>query len=287
MKTTFCLYNSMTEIIDGRQLAATLQAALADQIAGLPPPKLVAILVGDDPASAVYVRRKSTVARQIGIEAETIHLSESVTQQAMLDQIIALNQDNTVHGILVQLPLPRHIATGPVVETLDPVKDVDGFHPLNTGRLAAGRPFHTPCTPDGVLRLLAASNRPLVGARALVIGCSQVVGQPTAIMLTRAGATVTIAHRETRDLIAECQRAEILVAAAGCPRLVRGDHIRPDATVIDVGITRVNGKLVGDVAFEECLGIARAITPVPGGVGPMTIACLMANTVRAQKLGRS
>ena len=144
-----------------------------------------------------------------------------------------------------------------------------------------GRPYHTPCTPDGVLRLLAASKRPLAGARALVIGCSQIVGQPTALLLTRAGATVTVAHRQTRDLIVECQRAEILIAAAGCPHLVRGAHIRREATVIDVGITRVNGKLVGDVAFEECLGIADAITPVPGGVGPMTIAALMKNTYRA------
>ncbi len=270
-------------IIDGRALAAALRSRLARQIGALPfRPGLAVVLVGDDPASAVYVRSKDRAAHEAGILARTIRLPADVAEPALLAEIARLNADTEVDGILVQLPLPAQIAAQAVIEAVDPGKDVDGFHPLNAGRLASGCRALVPCTPSGVMKLLAEAGVPLEGARALVLGRSTIVGRPVAMLLLAAHATVTIAHSRTRNLVAECRRADIVVAAAGRPELVRGDWIAPGAAVIDVGINRGrDGRLVGDVAFAEAVQVAGAITPVPGGVGPMTIACLLENTVSA------
>lgn len=270
-------------IIDGKAVAAALRARLAERIADLGyRPGLAVVLVGDDPASAVYVRSKDRAAHEAGIEVRTIRLPADTAEATLLEAIARLNADPAVDGILVQLPLPPQIRTQAVVEAVDPAKDVDGFHPLNIGRLAAGAPFLVPCTPLGVMRLLEAEGMTLTGMRALVIGRSAIVGRPLVALLLAASATVTVAHSQTRDLPAECRRAELLVAAAGRPEMVRGDWVGQGATVIDVGVNRTpDGRLVGDVAFAECTEVAGAITPVPGGVGPMTIACLLENTVTA------
>ena len=270
-------------ILDGKALGARLRAGLAERIARLSfKPGLRVVRVGDDPASGVYVRNKDRAAAEAGFDSATIHLPESTTEAALLAEIARLNADPAVDGILVQLPLPAHIRAEAAIAAVDPAKDVDGFHPLNAGRLAAGEPGLVPCTPRGVMHLLAESGVALRGARALVLGRSQIVGRPMAQLLLGADCTVTIAHSRTRDLPAECRRAEILVAAAGRAEMVRGDWIAPGAVVIDVGINRLpNGKLVGDVAYAEAVGHAGAITPVPGGVGPMTIACLLENTLEA------
>jgi methylenetetrahydrofolate dehydrogenase (NADP+)/methenyltetrahydrofolate cyclohydrolase len=270
-------------IIDGKAIAATMRASLAERVAGLGfTPGLTVVLVGNDPASAVYVRNKDRAAARAGITARTIILPAETTERLLLAQVEALNRDPAVDGILVQLPLPPHIRVSTVMAAIDPAKDVDGFHPINVGRLADGAPFLTPCTPTGVIRLLAAAGATLAGARALVLGRSSIVGRPVAALLLAANATVTVAHSQTKNLAAECRRAEILVVAVGRPEMVRGDWVASGAMVIDVGINRLaDGSLVGDVAFAECLGHAGAITPVPGGVGPMTIACLLENTVAA------
>ena len=270
-------------ILDGKALGARLRAGLATRIATLPfKPGLRVVRVGEDPASGVYVRNKDRAAAEAGFDSATIHLPESTTEADLLAEIARLNADPTVDGILVQLPLPAHIRAEAAIAAVDPRKDVDGFHPLNAGRLAAGEPGLVPCTPRGVMHLLAEAGVTLRGARALVLGRSQIVGRPMAQLLLGADCTVTIAHSRTRDLPAECRRAEILVAAAGRAELVRGDWIAPGAVVIDVGINRLaDGKLVGDVAYAEAVGHAGAITPVPGGVGPMTIACLLENTLEA------
>ncbi len=271
------------QIIDGRFVAAKLRARLTDQVASLPyRPGLSVVLVGDHAPSAVYVRNKNRGAAEVGLSTQTVRLPASASQAELLAVIARLNADPDVDGILVQLPLPGQIATRDVIEAVDPAKDVDGFHPLNVGRLSDGVPSLVPCTPLGVMRLLEDANARIAGARALVLGRSAIVGKPMAALLLGANATVTIAHSRTRDLAGECRRADILVAAVGSARMVRGDWIRPGATVIDVGINRgADGKLAGDVAFDEALGVAGAITPVPGGVGPMTIACLLENTVTA------
>ena len=270
-------------ILDGKALGAKLRAGLAARIAGLPfKPGLRVVRVGEDPASGVYVRNKDRAAAEAGFDSATIHLPETTTEADLLAEIARLNADPAVDGILVQLPLPGHIRAEAAIAAVDPRKDVDGFHPLNAGRLAAGEPGLVPCTPRGVMHLLAEAGVALRGARALVLGRSQIVGRPMAQLLLGADCTVTIAHSRTRDLPAECLRAEILVAAAGRAEMVRGDWIAPGAVVIDVGINRLpNGKLVGDVAYAEAVGHAGAITPVPGGVGPMTIACLLENTLEA------
>ena len=270
-------------ILDGKALGAKLRAGLAARIAGLPfKPGLRVVRVGEDPASGVYVRNKDRAAAEAGFDSATIHLPETTTEADLLKEIARLNADPAVDGILVQLPLPAHIRAETAIAAVDPRKDVDGFHPLNAGRLAAGEPGLVPCTPRGVMHLLAEAGVALRGARALVLGRSQIVGRPMAQLLLGADCTVTIAHSRTRDLPAECRRAEILVAAAGRAEMVRGDWIAPGAVVIDVGINRLpDGKLVGDVAYAEALGHAGAITPVPGGVGPMTIACLLENTLEA------
>jgi methylenetetrahydrofolate dehydrogenase (NADP+) / methenyltetrahydrofolate cyclohydrolase len=276
-------------IIDGKALAASLRARLAERVAALPfRPGLAVVLVGDDPASAIYVRAKDRAANAAGIATQTIRLPVDTSEAALLTVIARLNADPAIDGILVQLPLPAHISTPAAIEAVDPDKDVDGFHPLNAGRLASGRPGLVPCTPLGVMKLLAETGIPLAGTRALVLGRSSIVGRPLVALLLAANATVTVAHSRTRNLPDECRRAEVLVAAIGKPEQVRGEWIAPGAAVIDVGINRLpSGRLVGDVAFAEARGIAAAITPVPGGVGPMTIACLLENTVTAALRRRS
>jgi len=276
-------------LIDGKTIAAQLRAEVAARVARLAfRPGLAVVLVGEDPASAIYVRSKNRAAEAAGLATETVRLPSSTSEAELLSLIARLNADNAVDGILVQLPLPPHISAGAVIETVDPAKDVDGFHPVNVGRLANGLPTLAPCTPLGVMRLLAASAITVAGARALVLGRSAIVGRPMAALLLAANATVTVAHSRTRGLAEECRRAEILVAAVGRPEMVRGDWIGPDATVIDVGVNRMpDGSLRGDVAFDEAARVAGAITPVPGGVGPMTIACLLDNTVTAAERRRS
>jgi len=270
-------------IIDGKMVAAELRAVVAGRVASLPfSPGLAVILVGDDPASAVYVRSKDRAAREAGIAARTIRLPADTSQATLLAEIVDLNADPDTDGILVQLPLPKHIDTDRVIQAVDPAKDVDGFHPLNVGALANGRPALVPCTPAGVMKLLHHAGVRLEGTRALVLGRSAIVGRPMAALLLAADATVTIAHSRTRDLPSECRRADVLVAATGRAEMVRGDWIGEGAAVIDVGINRTaDGRLVGDVNYAECVERAGAITPVPGGVGPMTIACLLENTVGA------
>ncbi len=270
-------------LIDGKAVAASVRAEVAVRVAGLGfQPGLAVVLVGEDPASAVYVRNKDRAAAAAGIAARTIRLPAATTEAALLAEVARLNADPAIDGILVQLPLPKHIVPDRVIAAIDPAKDVDGFHPLNVGLLASGRPALVPCTPLGVMKLLAVAGVALSGARALVLGRSAIVGRPMAALLLAADATVTVAHSRTRDLPAECRRAEVLIAAIGRAGFVRGDWIAPGATVIDVGINRgVDGRLCGDVAFAEAREIAGAITPVPGGVGPMTIACLLENTVAA------
>jgi len=270
-------------LIDGKAVAASLRATLAARVAALAfRPGLAVVLVGDDPASAVYVRNKDRAAASVGIAARTIRLPAETNQAALLAQVAALNADLAIDGILVQLPLPPPLDARAVIAAIDPAKDVDGLHPLNAGRLATGDAALVPCTPLGVMKLLDAAQVPLVGARALVLGRSNLVGRPAAALLLSRDATVTLAHSRTRDLAGECRRADVLVAAVGRPELVRRDWVKPGAVIIDVGINRAaDGSLVGDVAFAECWAVAGAITPVPGGVGPMTIACLLENTVTA------
>ena len=275
-------------IIDGRAIAAELRARVASRVAGLGyRPGLSVVLVGADPASSVYVRSKNRAATEAGLTTESIRLPADTTQAELLAIVARLNADPAVDGILVQLPLPPQISQQAVIEAIDPAKDVDGFHPINVGRLADGVPTLVPCTPLGIMKLLAAADVPLTGARALVVGRSAIVGKPMAALLLAANATVTIAHSRTRDLAAECRRADVLVAAVGKLEMVRGDWLGKGATVIDVGMNRrPGGKLAGDVAFDEAVRVAGAITPVPGGVGPMTIACLLENTVAAAERRR-
>jgi methylenetetrahydrofolate dehydrogenase (NADP+) / methenyltetrahydrofolate cyclohydrolase len=270
-------------LIDGKAIAATLRADITTKVtaAGFIP-CLAVILVGEDPASQVYVRTKDRAAREAGIETRTIRLQVDTGQTALLGTIRALNEDPAVDGILVQLPLPIGIDPQAVIEAVDPAKDVDGFHPTNVGHLADGRLALAPCTPLGVMKLLRATGVGIRGAIAVVLGRSAIVGRPMARLLLAGDATVTVAHSRTRDLPAECRRADILIAAVGRPEMVQGDWIKPGATVVDVGINRLpDGRLVGDVAFDSCIAVAGSITPVPGGVGPMTVACLLENTLTA------
>jgi methylenetetrahydrofolate dehydrogenase (NADP+)/methenyltetrahydrofolate cyclohydrolase len=270
-------------VIDGRAVAATVTARVKERVAALGyQPGLAVILVGDDAASTVYVKRKDAAALAAGIAARTARLPADTSQEELLSLVTELNRDDAVDGILIQLPLPKQINSDAVLAAIDPAKDVDGFHPVNAGALAIGRPRLVPCTPAGIVKLLEVSGVTLSGARAVVVGRSAIVGRPVAALLTSADATVTLAHSRTRDLPAECRRADVLVAAVGQPEMVREGWIRPGAVVIDVGINRLpDGRLVGDVAYAECAAVAGAITPVPGGVGPMTIACLLENTVTA------
>jgi methylenetetrahydrofolate dehydrogenase (NADP+)/methenyltetrahydrofolate cyclohydrolase len=270
-------------ILDGKAIAARLRARVAERAraAGITP-GLRFIRVGEDPASVVYVRNKDRAAAEAGFDSATILLPADASESALLAEIARLNADPAVDGILVQLPLPPQIRAEAVLDAIDPAKDVDGFHPVNAGLLATGRPRLVPCTPRGVMHLLAEAGVALPGARVKIIGRSTIVGRPLAQLLISADATVTVLHSRTRDLPAECRRAEVLVAAAGRAELVRGDWLSEGAVVIDVGINRLaDGRLVGDVAFAEAAARAAVITPVPGGVGPMTIACLLENTLDA------
>jgi methylenetetrahydrofolate dehydrogenase (NADP+)/methenyltetrahydrofolate cyclohydrolase len=274
-------------IIDGKAHGATLRAEIGREVERLKSlgvaPGLAVVLVGDNPASAVYVRSKGRACREAGIDSFEHRLSADIDANELLGLIDRLNVDPAVSGILVQLPLPDHLDADLVMQRIDPAKDVDGFHPLNVGALALGRPGLVPCTPLGCLILLRDTLGDLAGAEAVVIGRSSIVGRPMAQLLINASATVTVAHSRTRDLPDVVRRADIVVAAVGRPRMVQGDWIRGGATVIDVGINRVGDALVGDVDFAAAREVAGAITPVPGGVGPMTIACLMSNTVRAAR----
>ncbi|HEY8612011.1 MAG TPA: bifunctional methylenetetrahydrofolate dehydrogenase/methenyltetrahydrofolate cyclohydrolase FolD [Roseomonas sp.] len=271
------------QLLDGKAIGARLRAGLAGRVAGLGfRPGLRVVRVGDDPASVVYVRSKDRAAKEAGYDSETILLPEDVAESELLATVRRLNADPAVDGILVQLPLPRHINPQKVLEAVDPAKDVDGFHPVNAGRLAAGLPGLVPCTPKGVMHLLTEAGVKLSGARAVVLGRSAIVGRPMAALLLAADATVTMLHSRSRDIAEECRRAEVLVAAVGRAGMVRGDWIAPGAVVVDVGINRrPDGKLTGDVEFEAARERAGWITPVPGGVGPMTIACLLENTLEA------
>jgi len=281
----------MTELIDGKAFAAGLRERVAGEVARLHErhgitPGLAVVLVGEDPASQVYVRNKNRQATAAGLHSLQYELPAETTQAALLALIEQLNADSAVNGILVQLPLPAQIDAQSVIEALDPRKDVDGFHPVNVGRLWSGGQAMVPCTPLGCLMLLQAQLGDLTGKRALVIGRSNIVGKPMLALLLGQHCTVTVAHSRTRELAARSAEADILVAATGRAQMVKGDWIKPGATVIDVGINRITApdgtsRLVGDVDFEAAQGIAGAITPVPGGVGPMTIACLLHNTVEA------
>jgi methylenetetrahydrofolate dehydrogenase (NADP+)/methenyltetrahydrofolate cyclohydrolase len=282
----------LAKIIDGRAFAAGILAEVSAETAALVStglvPGLAVVLVGEDAASQVYVRNKGRATKEAGMASFEYRLPADTAEGALLALVAELNDDPAVHGILVQLPLPRHVDSARVLDAISPDKDVDGFHVINAGRLAAGLPGLVPCTPLGCLLMLKAELGDLTGARAVVLGRSNIVGKPMAALLLRESCTVTIAHSRTRDLPEECRRADILVAAVGQPELVRGDWIKPGATVIDVGINRVPGedgrtRLVGDVAFAEAVEVAGRITPVPGGVGPMTIACLLRNTLTAAK----
>jgi methylenetetrahydrofolate dehydrogenase (NADP+) / methenyltetrahydrofolate cyclohydrolase len=267
-------------IIDGKAHAARLRAQVADGVALLArPPGLAVILVGDHAASSVYVRSKARATAEAGMLSVVHCLPADTAQAALLDLIAMLNSDDAIDGILVQLPLPPQIDTDTVIATIHPDKDVDGFHPVSAGRLATGLPGFVPCTPLGCLILLKETLGDLSGLDAVVIGRSNIVGKPMVQLLIAESCTVTVAHSKTRELEQVVRRADIIVAAVGRPEMVKADWIKPGATVIDVGINRVDGKLVGDVAFDAVSRVAGAITPVPGGVGPMTIACLLKNTL--------
>jgi len=281
---------NLPHVLDGVAIASEIKAEVAREVADLSVrgirPGLAVILVGEVPASQIYVRSKVKTCGELGIYSEMLTPPESITTEEMLALVADLNARDDIDGILIQLPLPKHVDTKRLLEAVSPDKDVDGFHPVNAGRLASGLPALVPCTPLGCVMLAKTVHASLAGLEAVVIGRSNIVGKPVTQLLLAENATVTITHSKTRDLPAVCRRADLLVAAIGRPEMVRADWIKPGATVIDVGINRVPGqngksKLVGDVAFAECAEVAGAITPVPGGVGPMTIACLMVNTVRA------
>ena len=279
------------QLIDGKAIAATIQGKIGDAVArlvdnGHHAPGLAVVLVGEDPASQVYVRSKGKRTQEAGMRSYEYKLPATATQDELLAMVARLNADDAVDGILVQLPLPPQIDADTVIAAIDPAKDVDGFHPINAGRLATGLPALVPCTPLGSLLLLKSVRQDLSGLNAVIVGRSNIVGKPMALLLISQSCTVTVAHSKTRDLPALCRTADVLVAAVGRPEMIRGDWVRPGAIVIDVGINRIEtpdgkGRLVGDVAFDEAASIAGAITPVPGGVGPMTIACLLRNTLQA------
>lgn len=272
-------------IIDGKSIAKELRESLAPRVAALKEqgitPGLTVIVVGDDPASAIYVRNKERACVKLGMNSQVLRFPAETTQEEILNTVRLLNQDDCVHGILVQLPLPRYIDEQAVLRTIDPDKDVDGFHAMNAGRLMNGEPGFVACTPKGVMRLLEVSGVELDGKNAVVVGRSNIVGKPMALLLLQKNCTVTIAHSHTKDLAAVTRSADILVVAVGRAGFITGDMIKPGAAVMDVGINRVDGKVVGDVDFESAKEVASCITPVPGGVGAMTIAMLMENTVEA------
>ena len=272
--------------IDGKAIAQRYRQELAVRVDRLKDsgvtPGLAVVIVGDDPASKVYVRNKAMACESIGMHSEVHALSANTTQAHLLDFLRRLNDDDAIHGILVQLPLPKHIDSRAVIEAIDPAKDVDGFHHQNVGALVAGEPAFYPCTPWGVMKMLEHEGVKVEGARAVVVGRSNIVGKPMALLLLHAGATVTVCHSKTRDLASVTREGDILVAAVGKARMITASMVKPGAVVIDVGVNRMaDGKLAGDVDFDAVAPIASAITPVPGGVGPMTIAMLLGNTVKS------
>ena len=292
------------ELLDGKKIAAEIRAEVATEVkgfvdAGGPKPRLVAVLVGEDPASQVYVRNKNRACEKAGIEGRTHRLPANTTQSELIDLVEKLNNDATVSGILVQLPLPSDSNGGngfderEVLDTVAPLKDVDAFSPVNVGLLMQGRPRFLPCTPHGIVQLLHRTGHKVAGKNVVVVGRSDIVGKPMAMMLAQrdgscgrevANATVTLAHSRTADLGEVCRSADCLIAAVGIPKMIKAEMIKPGAIVVDVGINRLNDKLVGDVDFDSAKQVAGAITPVPGGVGPLTIAMLLHNTLLAARL---
>ncbi len=283
----------VAQLLDGKKLAASMQAEMQSEVAKIKEkdgivPGLVVILVGEDPASQIYVRNKEVAAGKMGIRSKVDRRPDTITEADLLALIETYNQDKQFHGILVQLPLPAHIDEEKVILAIDPKKDVDGFHPLNIGRLFAGDPVMIPCTPYGIMKLLAAYNISVAGKNAVVIGRSNIVGKPMAHLLLQENATVTIAHSKTQNLPAIAKKADILVAAVGVGHLVDKNYVKEGAVVIDVGMNRdANNKLIGDVDFAAVEPIADFITPVPGGVGPMTITMLLYQTIKAYHLQKS
>ena len=279
-------------IIDGKQIALKVREEVALEVKELASSGIVVglavVLVGKNPASQVYVRNKRTACKKAGIASFAHDLPEDTSEEELLSLIAKLNSDKDVHGILVQLPLPSHINSMKIIKAIDPEKDVDGFHPTNVGLLSLGQECLAPCTPSGIMHLIDSIDIEISGAKACIVGRSNIVGKPVGMMLIQRHATVTICHSKTRDLIDEVSRADIVVAAIGRPNFIKGSWIKPGAVVIDVGINRLDdGRLVGDVEFEAACQRASAITPVPGGVGPMTIAMLLKNTAYAAKKGRA
>ena len=271
-------------LIDGKKAAAELREELKQEVAELKikynkVPGLTVILIGDMAPSQIYVRNKEKSANEVGLKSEVIRYADSVEEKTVLEKIEELNKDETVSGILVQLPLPKHIDKQKVIETITPSKDVDGFHPMNVGNLSSGYESSVPCTPLGCYLMIKKIEPNLSGKKAVVVGRSNLNGKPMTQLLLKENCTVTITHSRTKDLKAECLEADIIIAAVGIPELVKGDWVKKDAIVIDVGINKTENGLVGDVAFDEVSKVAKALTPVPGGVGPMTIACLLKNTV--------
>jgi len=275
-------------LIDGKKAAAELREELKQEVAELKTkynkvPGLTVILIGDMAPSQIYVRNKEKSANEVGLKSEVIKYPDTVEEKTVLEKIKELNNDESVSGILVQLPLPKHIDKQKVIETIAPSKDVDGFHPMNVGNLSSGYESSVPCTPLGCYLMIKKIEPNLSGKKAVVVGRSNLNGKPMTQLLLKENCTVTITHSRTKDLKAECLEADIIVAAVGIPELVKGDWVKKDAIVIDVGINKIENGLVGDVAFDEVSKVAKALTPVPGGVGPMTIACLLKNTVECFK----
>ena len=275
-------------LIDGKKIAAELRVELKQEVVELKAkynkvPGLTVILIGDMAPSQIYVRMKEKAANEVGLKSEVIRYPEAVEEKTVLDKIEELNKDESISGILVQLPLPKHIDKQKVIETILPGKDVDGFHPMNVGNLSSGYESSVPCTPLGCYLMIKKIEPNLSGKKAVMIGRSNLNGKPMAQLLLKENCTVTITHSKTKDLKAECLEADIIVAAVGIPELVKADWVKKDAIVIDVGINKTDKGIVGDVAFEEVSKVARALTPVPGGVGPMTIACLLKNTLECFK----
>ena len=275
-------------LIDGKKAAAELREELKQEVAELKTkynkvPGLTVILIGDMAPSQIYVRNKEKSANEVGLKSEVIKYPDTVEEKTVLEKIEELNKDETISGILVQLPLPKHIDKQKVIETIAPSKDVDGFHPMNVGNLSSGYESSVPCTPLGCYLMIKKIEPNLSGKKAVIVGRSNLNGKPMTQLLLKENCTVTITHSRTKDLKAECLEADIIVAAVGIPELVKGDWVKKDAIVIDVGINKTGNGLVGDVAFDEVSKVAKALTPVPGGVGPMTIACLLKNTVECFK----
>ena len=275
-------------LIDGKKIAAELREDLKKEVSELKVksnkvPGLTVILIGDMAPSQIYVRMKEKAANEVGLKSEVIRYPGTIEEKAVLDKIHELNKDDSVSGILVQLPLPKHIDKQKVIESINPLKDVDGFHPMNVGNLSSGYDSSVPCTPLGCYLLIKKIEPNLSGKKAVVVGRSNLNGKPMTQLLLKENCTVTITHSRTKDLKAECLKADIIVAAVGIPELVRGDWVKKDTIVIDVGINKIEKGIVGDVAFDEVSKVAKALTPVPGGVGPMTIACLLKNTIECFK----